>query len=305
MHHLKTFSSGHHTTSGRRDHLRDLLTSSKRSLYVAIVLCALSSLSTLKASVDGFIVNVSYADTPDPDTPRVRPLVNLKSLSLTIWGAKLNAESSRGRAWDVSSEPDGLVRVYLAGRLLRQSGVQRNTLQPFWGLTVGPLAERNFFAGPLVVQIIDQDVLGEEIIEELSLTLPTQSQLGKIQQEPGTEIETLVYQWVSIAPQRSDPEREISLRERPSGSATRQDLSGASSDQGASSSATPSDSSLPSSSRSTREVVSASRLYRAYLRAQFQGDQLEEQRLLLRLAHRYPKTRHGRKAQRILLLDGR
>jgi hypothetical protein len=172
---------------------------------------------------------------------------------------------------------------------------------------VGPLAERRFFAGPIVVQIVDQDVLGEEVIEELSLTLPTQSQLGKIQQAHGEEVETLVYQWVAIAPQNPNQRSEIKIKERPTELLGRQDLHDSLSAKDGASSQDPStmSSSSTSSDHSAREIASASRLYRAYLRAQFKGDQLEEQRLLLKLAYRYPNTRHGRKAQRVLLLDGR
>ena len=57
--------------------------------------------------------------------------------------------------------------------------------------------------------------------------------------------------------------------------------------------------------RYVKRRARASKLYRAYLRAQFEGDQLEAHHVLIKLAQRYPTTRHGRKAQRLLLLDGR
>lgn len=233
-------------------------------------------------------------------------LLQARSLSLTIWGAKLSAQNRDERDWDLRSPPDGLARVYLAGRLLRQSGVQRDNLQPFWALTIGPLDEQRFFEGPLVVQIVDQDILGEEVIEELSITLPTYDQLGEIQQAHGTGVETLIYQWVAISPQDSAPPRssinlgaefprsEVSTR--PLGGSTRQDTGDGS------------DLSVRSTRRrnqAARRASNAAQLYRAYLRAQFEGDRLQERALLLRLAHRYSETRHGRKAQRILLLDGR
>lgn len=231
-------------------------------------------------------------------------LLRARSLSLTIWGAKLHDRNQSGRAWDLRSPPDALARVYLAGRLIRQSGVQRDTLQPFWALTAGPLEESRFFEGPVVIQVVDQDVLGEEVIEEVSLTLPTQEQIGRIQQAKGDSLQTLIYQWIAISPQESQTqqgsfapdrsarviEREpplFTLPTRPLDRSTRQDFSESSG----------------RSDQSARRVSIAAQLYRSYLRAQFEGDRLRERALLLRLAQRYPKTRHGHKARRILLLE--
>ena len=239
------------------------------------------------------------------------------SLSLTIWGAELPTDNER-REWDIGSDPDVFVRVSLGGRFLRQSEVKRDDLRPFWALMIGPLAERRFYEGPLIVQVIDQDLWGEEVIEEFQLATPTQDQLGVVREERGSLVRSLVYQWGVVR-------RDVRRLRRGEGvsdlnrGAAQSDRLGLNSPTPAPDSGTTQGSELiamrPRESQRARikdaqrrkahNVARASRLYKVYLRAQFEGDQLEAHRVLIKLAQQHPYTRHGRKAQRLLLLDGR
>ena len=218
-----------------------------------------------------------------------------KSISLTIWGAGLSSRSTQGRRWDTQSAPDGLVRVYLGERLIAQSHAKRDTLQPMWALTVGPIPESRFYEGPLIVQVMDQDLLGEELIEELAIPLPTAKELARVLRLEGKELKPLIYQWVNTTP--SVPSRQrLSLGERrfiPDKADDRE------------SKKVRVDKEQRQRQRSAKRASKASSLYRAYLKAQFGGDQLQAHRILLKLAMQYPSTRHGRKARRIMLLDGR
>lgn len=209
-------------------------------------------------------------------------------LTLTVWGARLTELNPEGRPWDLNSFPDALARVYLNGRLINQSGVRRDTLTPLWALTIGPIPEARFLEGPVIVQVVDQDVLGEQVMEEFLISLPTQLSLGQIQELRGENITALAYQWGQLTTLPLRPQEEIiplpaTPLDTPSSTRSKEALQ----------------------KRTARETANASSLYRAYLRAQFQGDQIEEHRILLKLARRYPHTRHGRKARRLILLDGR
>ena len=69
--------------------------------------------------------------------------------------------------------PDSLIRIYLGDRLLKQSLVVRNELKPMWSLTVGPIPEQRFYDGPIIVEVIEQDLWGEDTIESIMIPLPT------------------------------------------------------------------------------------------------------------------------------------
>jgi hypothetical protein len=230
-----------------------------------------------------------------------------KSISLTIWGAGLAMGSDQGKRWDAQSPPDGLVRVYLGDRLITQSNVKRDTLQPMWALTVGPIPERRFYEGPLVIQVVDQDLLGEELIEELLIPMPKAIEVARVLKLEGKHLKPLIYQWVDTTPPTPKTSDRLRLKEsrfvptdaeRTSKRSTR-DL----------------DENIDLEEqrraerirrqRSAKKVSRAASLYRSYLKAQFSGDQLQAHRILLRLAMKYSNTRHGRKARRIMLLDGR
>ena len=238
-----------------------------------------------------------------------------KSLSLTVWGAGVSEQNSEGRRWDTQSPPDTLVRVYLGSRLIGESGVRRDRLQPMWALTVGPIPERRFYEGAINVSIIDQDVWGEEVIEELLIPLPTARELNSVLKISGEQVKPLIYQWVDASAQFSlNP--DSALRDREPSFKEVNPLGGRSSDDSAQEKGL--SSRLPPElgeeerlkaeqgvRRSAKRASAAAKLYRAYLRAQFSGDQLREHSILLTLIQRYGQTRHGRKARRILLLDGR
>ena len=225
-----------------------------------------------------------------------------KSISLTIWGAGLSLKSTLGRRWDTQSSPDGLVRVYLGDRLMAQSHAKRDTLQPMWALTVGPIPESRFYEGPLVIQVMDQDLLGEELIEELEIPRPSAQDLARVLRLEGKELKPLIYQWVNTTP--SAPKRkDLRLGER---RFIPDDLDGKEGKTlGQESEVDRVAREQNRRRRSAKRVSKASSLYRAYLKAQFSGDQLQAHRILLRLAMQYSSTRHGRKARRIMLLDGR
>ena len=225
-----------------------------------------------------------------------------KSISLTIWGAGLSIRSTQGRRWDTQSAPDGLVRVYLGERLIAQSHAKRNTLQPMWALTVGPIPERRFYEGPLVIQVMDQDLLGEELIEELEIPLPTAKDLARVLRLEGKELKPLIYQWVNTTPSASN-QKHLRLGERRfiPDEIEKREGDGV----GQESKEERADKEQNIRQRSAKRASKAAALYRAYLKAQFRGDQLRAHRILLRLAMRYSSTRHGRKARRIMLLDGR
>lgn len=225
-----------------------------------------------------------------------------KSISLTIWGAGLSLQSTLGRRWDTQSAPDGLVRVYLGDRLMAQSHAKRNTLQPMWALTVGPIPESRFYEGPLVIQVMDQDLLGEELIEELDIPRPSAQDLARVLRLEGKELKPLIYQWVDTTPPA--PKRNgLRLGER---RFIPDDFDGKGGETlGQESEEDRAIREQSRRQRSAKRASKASSLYRAYLKAQFSGDQLLAHRILLRLAMQYSSTRHGRKARRIMLLDGR
>ena len=230
-----------------------------------------------------------------------------KSISLTIWGAGLSMRSDQGKRWDTQSPPDGLVRVYLGDRLITQSNVKRDTLQPMWALTVGPILERRFYEGPLVIQVVDQDLLGEELIEELLIPMPKAIEVARVLKLEGKYLKPLIYQWVDTTPPTPKASDRLSLKEsrfvpndaeRTSKRSTREldDKVDLEEQRRAE---------RMQRQRSAKKVSRAASLYRSYLKAQFSGDQLQAHRILLRLAMKYSNTRHGRKARRIMLLDGR
>lgn len=235
-----------------------------------------------------------------------------KSLSLTIWGAGLSSSSVEGRAWDAQSLPDSLVRVYLAGRLVGESGVQKDKQQPMWALTVGPFLEYQFIEGGITIKVLEQDVFGEELIEELEIPLPKSDQVNRVAKLEGVELKPLIFQWVDSSAQfrsESSPpirERRFSLEEGGESPDARLETSrrGRSPKEN-SDQETEAQRIAADRARSAKRASTAANLYRAYLKAQFSGDQLQEHRILLTLIQRYGQTRHGRKARRILLLDGR
>ena len=249
----------------------------------------------------GFIINgqpsISVAQ-------KLTVLPNEKSLSLTIWGAGLKMNNDMGAPWDRQSPPDGLVRVYLGGKLLGESSVKRDQLQPLWALTVGPIPERRFFEGALMVEVVDQDVLGEESIEDIIIPIPADKDLAKVLKLEGKNLKPLIYQWVVVRADldqetRSFRFKESTLAPRPAKDPQKkQDISVKSTAQD--------EQKLKKEQQKTARMASkAASLYRAYLKAQFNGDQIQEHQILIKLALLYSHTRHGRKAKRILLLDGR
>ena len=242
-----------------------------------------------------------------------------KSLSLTIWGAGLATKSNEGRAWDAQSPPDSLVRVYLAGRLVGESGTQRDKNQPLWALTVGPFLEYQFTEGGITVKVFEQDVFTEELIEELQVPLPTNDKVNRVDRLDGANVKPLIYQWVDSSTQVS-PKAERPIRERrfslgdEAPRLPKREKRGEISALREGSKSGAMKPSLPQGGgdeverarlRSARRASAAAHLYRAYLKAQFSGDQLQEHSILLKLVYRYGQTRHGRKARRLLLLDGR
>ena len=243
-------------------------------------------------------IHLSHAQT-------LQQILSGKSLSLTIWGAQLPETKNDKSPWDINSLPDSLIRIYLGNRLLKQSLVVRNELKPMWSITVGPIPEKRFYDGPIVVEILEQDLWGEENIESIMIPLPTQDELAQVLTLDGRWVKPLIYQWVNTT---TSPVK-LKDKELPN-SPLKESFT---SDRAASSSQA--DSVLEQEKRanllkkrsqnSAKLQSRAATLYRAYLKAQFSGDQLQAHRILLRLALNYSQTRHGRKARRIMLLDGR
>ena len=240
----------------------------------------LQTLLAVFMAVGGLMIEEASAQK---SSPTMLP----SGLTLTVWGAKIKPTTRQGKAWDLQSLPDPLVRVYLNGRLVKQSGVRKDELTPFWGMMVGPIPESQFSDGPLIVQIVDQDVLGEEVIDELLVTLPTQFDLGVMLELEGERVDGVAYQWGKVTSTDTSP----SLKERSFNPKDSQQIDQKDTHKRRLSIA--------------REAAMAAHLYRAYLRAQFTGDQLREHELLLKLVQQYPHTRHGRKARRLILLNGR
>ena len=235
----------------------------------------------------------------------LQQILSGKSLSLTIWGAQLPETKNDKSPWDINSLPDSLIRIYLGNRLLKQSLVVRNELKPMWSITVGPIPEKRFYDGPIVVEILEQDLWGEENIESIMIPLPTQDELAQVLTLDGRWVKPLIYQWVNTT---TSPVK-LKDKELPN-SPLKESFT---SDRATSSSQADSvleqekqTNLLKKRSQNSAKLQSrAATLYRAYLKAQFSGDQLQAHRILLRLALNYSQTRHGRKARRIMLLDGR
>lgn len=233
----------------------------------------------------------------------LKQIMSGKSLSLTIWGAQLPEKKADQSPWDINSLPDSLIRIYLGDRLLKQSLVVRNELKPMWSLTVGPISEQRFYDGPIIVEIIEQDLWGEDTIESIMIPLPTHGELAQVLTLEGKWVKPLIYQWVNTTAKRVRTPSD----NKPPNSPLKESFTF---DQ-----ATPPPESTglidqnrqhkERSLNSAKRQSKAASLYRAYLKAQFSGDQLQAHRILLRLALNYSQTRHGRKARRIMLLDGR
>ena len=236
----------------------------------------------------------------------LKQILSGKSLSLTIWGAQLPEKKADQSPWDINSLPDSLIRIYLGDRLLKQSLVVRNELKPMWSLTIGPIPKQRFYDGPLVVEIIEQDLWGEDTIESIMIPLPTQEDLAQVLTLEGKWVKPLIYQWVNTTAKRVKASSSSKLPNSP----LKESFT---SDQATSDTETSVliEQEKQDKRRRERTLNSAKRqskaasLYRAYLKAQFSGDQLQAHRILLRLALNYSQTRHGRKARRIMLLDGR
>lgn len=267
--------------------------------YIAKSLCVL----TLLFQINLLICNTGHAQT-------LNQILNGKSLSLTIWGAQLSETKSDNSPWDINSLPDSLIRVYLGERLLKQSLVVRNQIKPMWSLTVGPIPERRFYEGPIIVEVIEQDLWGEETIDSIMIPLPTQKELAQVLSLEGKWVKPLIYQWVNTTASRlTSPttQAQPKIKENSpspfkesftSGSSTRETATALSKQQARKKR-------KQQMQANAKRQSKASSLYRAYLKAQFSGDQLQAHRILLRLALNYSQTRHGRKARRIMLLDGR
>ena len=235
----------------------------------------------------------------------LQQILSGKSLSLTIWGAQLPETKNDQSPWDINSLPDSLIRIYLGNRLLKQSLVVRNELKPMWSITVGPIPEKRFYEGPIVVEILEQDLWGEESIESIMIPLPTQDELAQVLTLDGRWVKPLIYQWVNTTTS-SVKLKDKELSNSPLKESFTSDRT-TSSSQSSSVAEQEKQANLlkKRSQNSAKRQSKAASLYRAYLKAQFSGDQLQAHRILLRLALNYSQTRHGRKARRIMLLDGR
>lgn len=239
----------------------------------------------------------------------LQQILSGKSLSLTIWGAQLPETKNDRSPWDINSLPDSLIRVYLGNRLLKQSLVVRNELKPMWSITVGPIPEKRFYDGPIVVEILEQDLWGEETIENIMIPLPTQDELAQVLTLDGKWVKPLIYQWVNTTTPAKLKDKELPdspVRNSPLKESFTADRAASNSQANSVLEQEKRANLLKKRSQNSAKLQSkAASLYRAYLKAQFSGDQLQAHRILLRLALKYSQTRHGRKARRIMLLDGR
>jgi hypothetical protein len=251
---------------------------------------------------------------------------------LTLWNAKIQNQYPYG-TWDYNSLPDPIINIFHQGELIYTLSKQNNILMPQWNKVVGVFSHQDLERGPLEVYIYDQDLLSKQLIEIIVIPSPRAEFFGKIiglkgdfvhlyvQWQPtiqNTESrmidltdETVSYhrfpEWIHHKSSKIDIDTALTKDQ-----STKVIINSQSSDRITSKKHDDHhELSLHLDSKKKRIQVrldtekkqrQSKQLFKKYLKAYFDGDQIYAHHMLLELSVRFPHTPHGRKARRILLL---
>jgi len=220
------------------------------------------------------------------------------TLHLLISHAELPPFKPSGAPWDYGSgAPDAFLSVrypqrlrpshnetlpwdHASSRVTLESALIRDELLPVWLFSLSFVDLTEVAHEGVEVAIYDQDPIGRQLIDHLTIPAPSHLQIGQLLSLTGPEGATLYFEWRALA--RARQVTDVT----PIAPVDRRVLR-----------ATSSSDPRPIVASDHRE---AQRLYRTYVKAQLMGDHLGAQTALLQLTQRYANTRYGRKALRLL-----
>ena len=266
---------------------------------------------------------------------------------LTIWCSTIRNQHPYG-SWDYNTLPDPQLYVSHAEKVIYTASKQKDILTPQWNAVIAHFTTQDFDQGPIIVHIYDQDVVGRELIEEITVPRPREEIIGKNIRLQGDFItlflqwqvdihsssvmdlsdETISYhkypQWInrtktsqlktsqlnhsssnhiSSSDQSSQSNSQTNTTQQDQSITIHKSTSSLSQDQSMNTVAKQRDGTQVTFNQTLREKdIQGQRLFKQYLQAYFEGDQIHAHHLLLELSVRFAHTSHGRKARRLLLL---